>query len=66
MAIGSLIAVGFLLGIALKGSFSFNININHKQEQSEQKEIVYNESMADEMDPAIRSYYDQSNGLNKF
>lgn len=58
------VLVGFGAGLLVKGQF--NININHKEVKADHQEIIYNESMADELDPAIRSYYDNNNGLNKF
>lgn len=55
------VILGFMLGTLYKGGL--NINITRKQPETE---VSYNESMIDELDPEIRQYYDNNNGLNKF
>jgi hypothetical protein len=67
---GKIMTVIIAMGIGiLIGWFSrLTITINHHQieQPKNQIEIAYNESMAEHLDPEIRRYYDNTNGLNKF
>lgn len=62
------IIIAFALGLVSGQLLKVTITINHNQIKGveEVKEIKFNESMADELDPEVRSYYDHNNGLNKF
>lgn len=56
--------VGVLIGWLSR--LTITINHNHTETPREMQEVIYNESMVDELDSEIKSYYDHSNGLNKF
>lgn len=53
------LSVGYVMGYLSKG---ITVNVNRKEDIPE----GYNESLANELDPQVRQYLDQNNGLNKF
>jgi hypothetical protein len=57
-----ILLIGYFMGYSAKG---ITININ-KNEDSNLLPTEYNESVVDALDPEVRSYYEQTNGLNKF
>jgi hypothetical protein len=62
IAIASMGAVSFLLGRVSVGAPMIEVKISNKSDAPNE----YNESLADELDPEVRNYYDHTNGLNKF